>query len=329
MPTRCHTGAAARQRGASAIEFTLVAVPMLLVGLGTVELGRWYFVKQAVSLALLEAGRAGITDHARPQSIEAAFEQALLPLFPATALQSAQQRLESALARREHATGASAWQIKVVSPSATMFSDFASPQARVAGAQGLAIIDNNYQARQHHGHLLKGWPQGRGPVSGATIFDANSLVLHLSYMHEPLVPGMQALFSLLSNTSSGHSRAALAGGYLPLQQTLRLTMQSHPVAWPRTGTKVYSEQDPSLPGSAAPTACRGIWCGVAGANTMQPLDPGGPPATPGVGAPTAPPAEHPTPPRSPPATRAPDPHGLPAPSELDEACGVVLCCVAT
>lgn len=325
MPTRCHTGTA-RQRGASAVEFTLVAVPMLLVGLGTVELGRWFFVKQAVSLALLEAGRAGITDHARPQSIESAFEQALLPLFPATATHSSQQRLESALAPRWQATGASAWQIKVVSPNAAMFNDFASPQAKVADAQGLAVINNSYQAQQHQAHLNKGWPHGRGPASGATIFDANSLVLHLSYMHEPLVPGMQALLGLLSNASSGHSRAALAGGYLPMQQTLRLTMQSHPVAWPRTGTKVYSEEDPSPPGSAATTACRGIWCSVARPNTMQPLNPSWPPAAPKVAAPTGPP-EHSAPPPNPPATHAPNPNALPAPSELDEACGVVLCCV--
>src|SRR5690606_29344445 len=101
-------------------------------------------------------------------------------------------------------------------------------------------IDNNYQAEQHERHQAQGRPSGLGPVSGITIFDANSLVLRLTYMHEPLVPGMRPLMGLLSAGAQGYARAALAGGYLPMRQTLRLTMQSHPVAWPNTNAKVFT-----------------------------------------------------------------------------------------
>src|SRR3546814_2801513 len=58
------------QAGASLIEFSVVAVPILLLGLGSVDIASWFFTRQAVSLALLEAGRAGIVSHAHPQRSE-------------------------------------------------------------------------------------------------------------------------------------------------------------------------------------------------------------------------------------------------------------------
>ncbi|HUH88312.1 MAG TPA: TadE/TadG family type IV pilus assembly protein [Pusillimonas sp.] len=311
-----------RQLGTSAVEFTLVAIPLLLAGLGAVELSHWFFVRQAISLALLEAGRAGITDHARPASIEAAFERGLLPLFPATSRQTALQRLQQVFERRHAATGTVPWQIRLETPNTAVFLDFASVGLGVSGAEGLPAINNSYQAEQHEQYLSKGLPQGRGAASGATIFEANNLVMHLSYMHEPLVPGVSALLQLLSAGSSGYARQALRGGHLPLRQTLQLTMQSHPVAWPGRNAKVVAA-DLLEPHTGAPAAnmdyCSGLWC------------PGGRPETAISLGPAASSGNHPahaaTPdqplPTHPPAGAADTP-GLP---EADDAlCGTVLCC---
>lgn len=332
MSTLSRFGAPGRQCGTSAVEFTLVAIPMLLVGLGAVELSRWFFVKQAISLALLEAGRAGIIDHARPTTIEEAFERGLLPLYPGTATQSAPQRLQQSLARRQEASKAPAWQIKVLSPHAAVFHDFASSQATVAGAAGLAVIDNNYQAEQHQAYLKQGRPDGRGPISDATIFDANTLVLHLSYMHEPLVPGMRALMRLLAYGSQGHAQAALAAGYLPMQQTLRLTMQSHPVAWPNTSSKVVLG-DGTVHQFAAPAtndSCLGIWCNTT--NAALPSYVANTPQSPGAsGVPAASnnfnwPGNVPETGGKLPAASAPGPNENTAPPDYDVVCGTVLCC---
>src|SRR3546814_15126512 len=76
------------QAGASLIEFSVVAVPILLLGLGSVDIASWFFTRQAVSLALLEAGRAGIVSHAHPQTMITAFEPHLLPPFPAASKQA-------------------------------------------------------------------------------------------------------------------------------------------------------------------------------------------------------------------------------------------------
>lgn len=262
------------QRGAGALEFTIIAIPVLMVALAAIEISRWFLVKQALSLALLEAGRAGIVDHARPSTIETAFELALLPVYAAPSRQQAYNRLQQALTQRRQRSGAPPWQIVIVSPSRAAFTDFASRRVSVSDAQGLDHIDNNYQAEQHQRHIQQGWPSGRGPASGGTIFDANSLVLQLSYMHEPLVPGMQGLMRLLAPLSQGHAKSAYASGYLPLRQTLRLAMQSHPVAWPQSSDKVLT----SAPGlfsalSGVQPPCNGIWCLGRGRLPANPLLP--------------------------------------------------------
>lgn len=331
MPTPPCPSAPNRQRGSSATEFILAAVPILLVGLGAIELSRWFFIKQALSLALLEAGRAGIVHHARPASIETAFERALLPLFPPTSTHSAAQRLRNAFERRQAHTGVPPWQIRVLAPEAAAFHDFSAAGLAVAGADGLAVIDNHYLAEQHERYQARGWPGGRGPLSGVTIFEANDLALHLTYMHEPLVPGMASLLRLLSPGSAGYARQALAGGYLPLQQTLRLTMQSHPVAWPRSSDKVMPAGAPAQPATQAmpPGAtCRGIWCD---SQNPSPPAPASPPASPpgsafpgssGAGLPGgSPPSTQPVTPR-PPAADGPGP-----PEAGDLACGIVVCCI--
>lgn len=315
-----------RQRGSSSVEFILAGIPILLVGLGAVELSRWFFIKQAISLALLEAGRAGIVDHARPASIEAAFERALLPLFPPSSAQSAEQRLHRAFDRRQAATGAPPWRIRVIAPDAAMFHDFASSGLTLPGAAGLAAIDNDYQAEQHQRYERQGWAGGRGPLSGATVFEANDLALQLTYMHEPLVPGMGALLRLLSAGSSGYAQQALAGGYLPLRQTLRLTMQSHPVAWNYSRPKVVGPDAmftaASPEGRFAP--CHGMWCGQAPHPAAGPASPAGPPPAPSL-PPSLPGPPPPTtvPPVNPPA--APESPGPPMADDI--ACGTVVCCL--
>lgn len=323
--------ACSRQRGSSAVEFTLVAIPILLVGLGVIEVSRWFFIKQAISLALLEAGRAGITDHARPASIEIAFERGLLPLFPPTAQHTSRQQLQKALAARQAASGAVPWQIQVVGPNPAVFSDFASSDLKLAIAPGRAVINNNYQAEQYQRHVRQGWPNGRGPLSGATIFEANHLVLHLTYMHEPLVPGMRGLLRLISGASTGYRQQALSSGHLPLQQTLRLSMQSHPVDWADTSAKVLfaSGSGNSLPPSQPYQGpCRGVWCNTGKVQAGQEAAE----TSPGSPVPGQLPPGRTTRPGAAPSTPSPgtphiDPAGSSLPGVGDAACGTLVCCV--
>ncbi|SHI28061.1 hypothetical protein SAMN04488135_11915 [Pollutimonas bauzanensis] len=243
------------------VELSVAAIPLLLLGLGSIEAAQWFFAKQAASLALLEAGRAAITAHARPEVIETAFEQALTPLFAAGQGGGARQRLARALEQRSQATGAAPWRIEVLSPPAQAFLDFSDPTLAIARATGLAAINNNYLAEQDQ-RLREGPGGGLGAQSGLSILQANTLVLRLTYLHEPVLPGMKGLMRLLGAGGGSYGRQAMArGGYLPVMQEIALVMQSHPVNWPlpAAGKVVGPQAAPGAPPLPA-ASCQGLWC---------------------------------------------------------------------
>lgn len=303
-----------------------------MAGLGTVELAQWFFVKQAVSLALLEAGRAGITQHANPQAIEAAFEQALLALYPQSGTQTPAQRLGQALRQRGKDTGGPPWQIEILQPGPKAFQDFGSRGLEAGALHGLPAIDNNYQAEQHQRYMARGWNQGRGPASGLSIHEANTLVLRLTYLHEPALPGVKSLVRQLAPGAQNYSAHAMAGGgYLPISQEIRLTMQTHPLQWPAPahGKIVGATVTAPAQAAGATPACTGIWCfkGEASLKPLPGLENGGSvpvpgaPADSGLGpAPEAPVqtpvTEGPAGPDTKPPSGAPDPE-----------CGATLCCL--
>lgn len=263
-----------RQGGAGMIEFSIVAVPLLLLGLGSIETAHWLLTRQVVSLALLEAGRAGISAHAKPNVITAAFEHALLPLFPASAGNSARQNLQLAFQKRRRDTAGAPWQMAVLSPTTAAFNDFADPQLTRTVQGGLAAINNHYLYEQDQRRRAQGWPQGLGPESKISIYQANTLTLRLTYLHEPVVPGMKGLMRLLGKAGGSFGQHAMAHGYLPLSREISLVMQSHPVRWPTLAAgNVIQPGLPTLAGPVSELPCTGLWC-------MAPQAPGPAPATP-------------------------------------------------
>lgn len=271
------------------MEFLLAAVPVLLLGLGSIEAIHWYFVRQAVSLALAQAARAAITQHADPVALDNAFRQALLPLHAGPTPMASQERLKRAIDRRERATGLPAWRIAIVSPSAAVFHDFASGDLELP-RPGFAVIDNDFLHERHQARLAQGWPEGRGPLSGQTTLEANTLSLHLTWLHEPLLPGVRQLFRQLAPSDSRYGPLAMAGaGYLPIQRRLSFVMQSHPVAWnmPAHGRVVRLTHPAQDPGRSTEPAGQ--------PTTSEPMDDARPPGVTELPAFPPPPA-HPVPP---------------------------------
>ncbi len=304
-----------------------------MAGLSSVEIAHWFFVKQAVSLALLEAARAGITQHAKPQAMEAAFEKALLPLHPASPGQSAEQKLQAALRKRSQGIGGPPWRIEILQPGPAAFADFGGTRLPVSARHGLAAIDNHYQAEQHQRHLERGWPQGRGPASGATIYEANTLALRLTYLYEPALPGLKGLIRQLASGTEVYGAHAMSRGYLPMRQEIRLTMQTHALQWPASSSGKISAQAANTQLSAATTEpCAGIWClrtggqspGTEPSATMPQSGNAGPPD------PASPPYSHenlvpdPTPPAGPQPGAGAD---TTTPQTGNPECGVTLCCL--
>lgn len=267
---RRHT---ARQTGQGTIEFLVAAVPVLLLALGSIEFIHWYFVRQAVSLALMQAGRAAITQHADPAVLDAAFASALLPLHAGPTPAASQERLARAVHRREAASGLPAWQIRIVSPSVASFADFASTRPELDGG-GRPVIDNDYLQEQHLSRVAQGWPQGRGPQSGQTTLQANTLLLRLTWLHEPLLPGMKQVVKQLAPADARYGSLAMAAaGFLPIHRQIALVMQSHAIEWetPAHGrvirntaaespSSLHSPTDTHVPADRPQTPCTGLWC---------------------------------------------------------------------
>src|SRR5690606_15374925 len=160
------------------------------------------------------------------------------------------------MARRETDTGLPAWRIEILSPSAASFEDFASDNPELPPAP-YPVIDNDYLDVQHEAYLQQGWPEGRGKASGQSILEANSLRLRLTWLHEPLLPGMKLLMRQLAPSDSRYgSRAMALGGYLPIQRHLVLMMQSHAIAWemPAHGRVARSRavERPDIPTGLSP-----------------------------------------------------------------------------
>jgi len=221
-----------RQRGASMVEFVLVALPLLLVGLVVIEIGDALMTRQVLRLALHEAMRAGAVQHAEPRVMAAAFESALTPLFvPAGSYASPQARMLASHARLLNQTGLPLWRLDMLGPPMTAFADFGRPDTQHGGRSSIA---NDYQAEQHV-RAQERWPAvglpGKGTQSGLTIFDANVLHVRVTYLRRPLTPLTATLLKAAAFATSDAARPALAAGLLPLTLDARMTMQSDPVAW--------------------------------------------------------------------------------------------------
>jgi hypothetical protein len=196
------------QRASAALEFAAACIPLLLAATLVIEGAGWHMLRQAASLALLEAARAGATGHARPRVIDAAFAHAMLPLhIPAY------------------------WRIDILKPDAPAYVDFADTATAVPGASGLRAIRNDYQALQHAGRIARGWPAGRGPRSGKTIFQANTLRLRLELHHRPWTPLARAVVRAVASDRAGRQ------GLVIMKMEIEEAMQSHPVDWGRTGSQ--------------------------------------------------------------------------------------------
>jgi len=226
--------ARARQRGASMVEFVLVAMPLLLAGLVVVEIGYALMARQALRLALHEAARAGAVQHGEPRVIASALEAALTPLYVPAGSSSAgtdsspRARMQASHARVQHHAGLALWRLEILAPSASAYQDFGRPNPRYDGRLAIA---NDYLAEQHERALQNG-SGGIGTQSGLTIFEANVLHLRLTYLRTPVAPLTAALLQTASPLASAPARPALAAGLLPLTLEARMTMQSDPLAWP-------------------------------------------------------------------------------------------------
>ena len=255
------------------VEFLVVALPLIFAAMASYEASRWYMAREAVSLALLEAGRAGSVNHARPQAIEDAFLDALAPLYaPAGAFLSPRARMLHQQNQFEQDSGQLAWDIVITHPDVAEFADFMQKDLPIAVKTGNPAINNNYQHRQHQQYP-------RGPASGSTIYDANTLQLQARYLYVPVVPGMRTLLRTVFGAISASGSPLATHGAMPISAAITIEMQSHPVLWLSEETPhVHYKQRNAFANSSGPlhkpTTEAGAGNGDAiGSNASRPATP--------------------------------------------------------
>lgn len=238
------------------IGFLATAIPVIWLGLGGVEMVHWMQLRQTLSLILMDAARAGATRHANPETLARVFEQGLHRAYPAPG------EAGRILHRRQRDLGVP-WHMSVQLPSPAAFADHADPTLAASRRGQLPMIRNDHQAAQHAARLAQGWPQGRGPQSGLTIHEANTLRIALQWPHQPLFPGAAALMKALAPLSSdARNRTWMAQGYLPFRRTVAIAMHSHPAAWPdlpdgRVTHEALRMPDPASGGGTNPSTAPG------------------------------------------------------------------------
>lgn len=220
------------QLGFANLEFLIVALPLLMTAAGVFEISRWHMTREIVSVALLQAARAGSMNHTHPQAIQQAFEAALTPLYaPAGGNTNPQARMRHRIQQLESRSGQPAWRITIAHPNALEFHDFRQDDLPIARKTGMPAINNNYQYEQDR-------QLGVGRASGATIYAANTLQLNVVYHYEPVVPGFSLLLRTLFGTGKPASASVLGLGLLPIRSSIAIEMQSHPVFW-QSGTNAH------------------------------------------------------------------------------------------
>ncbi|NOL49533.1 pilus assembly protein [Pelistega europaea] len=270
--------------GMSSVGFIISAVPILLLGLGGIEMTQWYQTRHLVNVALVEAARQASVTHAHPLQIATAFEQALLPLFTAASSRTSNTSSFDDLSGHPHSHSSSmalsrqqkyflqvlqqtqvpAWRIVVDNPKHSHFVDFHRDDLDIAHQTGLLAIDNNYQYEQHQ-------RKGTGLLSLESIYEANTLSMKITYAYEPMLPGVKTLFRALQHFAhDDYAKQLFAQGFLPITQRLSISMQSHPVEWPSLGdgrvvmqwnsSPVSMHTNTSSMASSLSACSRGIWC---------------------------------------------------------------------
>ena len=149
------------QSGAAAIETTLSILLMLLLATAILEFSYWGVVRQLCQLALHESMRIAVAEHGTQHALEQAFVSV------------------------HHSRLTQPWSLRIVQPDTNTVMDFQEPF--LSAQHGQAVIRNDSQREQHH-RMMSQWPEGRGPASGKTIYQANVIVVELTYQHRLITP---------------------------------------------------------------------------------------------------------------------------------------------
>ena len=156
------------RQGSALVQWCIAALPLLLLGAMAIEISHWHTTRQRLAL-----------------TIQRAVDQTSLSAGTAQALkQHLQQQLPTDLRLPMRAC--------ITDPTDALMSDFIDRP--LSSKLGAAVIRHDHVAQQHRDYIRRGLPGGRGPRSGKTIFQANTLNVEVVIQSQALSPWVRHVY---------------------------------------------------------------------------------------------------------------------------------------
>jgi hypothetical protein len=303
-----------RQRGATLVEFVVVAPTLLFILMTLIQYGLLYHTKSQVNYATFEAARAGTVSNGSPAAMRAAFHKAMTGYYGGgTTVAALANSYAASLA------DTAALRIEILSPTKESFDDYHSPQLATRLGTPSRVIPNSNLAFIDCPVDRPGCAKDpKTNASGQTLQDANLLKIRVTWgiperKQIPLAGRFMtwALETLNPADPDAFRQGLVAAGRIPIVAHVVMRMQSPAI----------ENGNASNPGPG---------------NDGDPEDPG--PTPPGPGLPECPltdPAcqEDSGDPDEPECDPATDPDGCRPPgceqgdASCDPGCGVNYCCL--
>lgn len=160
-------GSPQASRGSALLQWCIAALPLLLLGSMAIELSHWHTTRQRLALAVQRA----VDDTALTGGSTALLKQHLQRHLP----DDLRVPIKACIADRVD----------------DLMADFRDKQLSMK--LGKPVIRHDHVAEQHREALARGRPNGRGPRSKKTIFEANQLNVHATIRYRALSPWIRQL----------------------------------------------------------------------------------------------------------------------------------------
>jgi len=150
------------QTGHALIEWVIVSLPLIWLGLLSIEVSGWHSTRQELSLIAQQATLFASMAGGRTESVQRHMNQ------------HRSMRMRGAI------------EVCVKDRVSQLMSDF--KDRRLSQQLGQDVIRHDHIAEQHRRFVAKGWPNGLGPRSGQSISAANFLRVSVTLNHQPITP---------------------------------------------------------------------------------------------------------------------------------------------
>jgi len=165
-------------------------LPIIMLGSLILEVTYWHTARQRLALAMSQAVDLAAMQHGA---------ESVAWLY---------------LKHKRPELNIQAQDVQATPDTATIFSEFADPA--LSRQFGQPTIRHDFLMAQHEKYRSRGWSSGRGPLSGKTILEANTLSLTVTGWHRPYLSWLGAVMQL----RQGYGRIAI-------RITQSALMQSH------------------------------------------------------------------------------------------------------